>query len=160
MWRKKDGKSVFTGIVMKGAAFYKLHDPTGDLDGDSHEMENIEFLSEMAQYDGSAMPAPPSIDETLVSMVGAENKQLEIKNQSDDEPEEIEWFPFNVDGAGQLDVSNVRVRLSFAPRGKTLLLDPGQISALFRRGARISRPGAVRAPHARRRAAMLVLRSV
>ena len=53
MYRKMKGVSVFTGFVQRGEEVFKLHDVWGDLEGDSHKACELEFLSQMALYDGS-----------------------------------------------------------------------------------------------------------
>ena len=114
MWRDMKGKNVFTGIVSTdGETFYKLHDPTGPLDGDSHKMHVNEFLSKMAMHDGSSVPrAQKPIDKQLASMVDKRDVRagVQVFGNPNDEPEPDEWFPFDVDDNGNLDVSKIRVR--------------------------------------------------
>jgi hypothetical protein len=62
LWRTKNGKDVFTGIVMRNDGkctiwshleqpnFYKLVDAE-DIDGDARLITPPEFMREMQQYD-------------------------------------------------------------------------------------------------------------
>ncbi len=107
LWRKLEGKRVFTGIVTTdGNAFRKLHDPTGPLDGDAHEMHLNEFFAEMSMYDDSTIPrAQKPIGKKLVCMQSKTEKHV-----ADGEEEPDAWFPFDLDASGNVDPSSIRVR--------------------------------------------------
>ena len=57
IWRNLNQESTFTGIVKVpvdgSSVLKKLDNPDAGLDGPGHEMTNVEFLSQMAMYDGS-----------------------------------------------------------------------------------------------------------
>ena len=53
--------------------FSKLHDVWGDLDGDAHKATMPEFMSQMANYDGSEVELPE-----LIPTVSAASKDETI----------------------------------------------------------------------------------
>jgi hypothetical protein len=61
LYRNNSGVQTWTGIAASTdrSTFKKLDDPSGELDGPGHVMENNEFISEMQQYDGSTPVAKP-----------------------------------------------------------------------------------------------------
>jgi len=71
LYRQKDGVSVFTGFVFRGGRttdhIFKLHDVWGDLDGDAHKASQPEFMSQMANYDGSSVELPELIPTVSVA---------------------------------------------------------------------------------------------
>ena len=63
LYRFLNGKDMFTGIVgLSDKVFLKLDNPRGPLDGPGHIMEDVEFISEMSEYDGSTNRAKPLLN--------------------------------------------------------------------------------------------------
>lgn len=58
LYRKRADVSVFTGIVTRDKqSFLKLDDPKGQLDGQGHVMEHVEFAATMSCFDDSSLPS-------------------------------------------------------------------------------------------------------
>lgn len=78
IWRKKNGKSIFMGIVQDEGALFKLDDPKDlSLGGTRHLMESVEFMTECQHYDDH------TVMETPIRMLPLRNprRRMEMKDR-------------------------------------------------------------------------------
>ena len=105
IWRNLNQESTFTGIVKVpvdgSSVLKKLDNPDAGLDGPGHEMTNVEFLSQMAMYDGSEerrVQQPIECEDYTSRNLCVDDVVFWDAHFEEERPYDVHWFPFDEHG--------------------------------------------------------------